>query len=566
MIGWALKKTLTTYSLSKFQKDLTAGFIVSLVALPLAMTLSIAVGLPPQYGLYTAIVAGTIVPLLGGSVHQVSGPTAAFVVIIAPIVTAHGLRGLILTTMIAGVLLVIAGILKIGKYVRYIPYPVTIGFTSGIAVVIGVLSLKDFLGLQVTMSDVFFEKVSAIVYSIKAHGIRWPELIIGLVSIFFMGISKYIHKNLPAPIVGIMIGTLVSLVLAHYGFEVETIGTHFHYELPNGHIGLGIPPFMPNFQIFGFSDSDLFGIRTLQELQVLFVGGVVVAALAALESVLSAAVADGMAGTKHQPNSELVGIGIGNILCGLVSGIPATGAIARTAINIQAGGQSPVASSLHGIFILAYVLFLSDLISYLPMSSLAALLFMTAYRMSHIQQFIRIIKIGPLEDSISLVLCFLFTVSIDMVAGVTVGVITSCFLLIKKISEMTTLKVSRTKTGSLEQRISHTLSSDTVVYHINGSIFFGNVEEILAQIESINPSVNLFVIDLMEVHFIDMTGMVFLKRMFTDLCSNKKKGSFARRTLYWIKLKRRCFPAILTYISKIVLKLFSKQFVPFRAF
>jgi len=523
MIAWALKKTITQYNFNKFKSDLISGFIVSLVALPLAMALSIAVGLSPQYGLYTAIVAGITVPLLGGSIHQVSGPTAAFVVIIAPIVTLHGLRGLILTTIIAGIILIIAGIMKIGRYIRYIPYPVTTGFTSGIAIIIAILSLNDFLGLHIPkMPDHFFEKIILITHSMLSKGIQFPELAIGIMTLISIKISKHINKHLPAPIVGILIGTLISLLFIHNGIAIDTIGTRFQYTLPNGKIGHGVPPFMPTFNFFGFSGSNLFKIPSLQELKILTIPAIIVAALAALESVLSAAVADVMAKTKHQPNAELIGIGIGNILTGLASGIPATGAIARTATNIQSGGKTPLASMFHAFFILGYVLFFSNLISYLPMSSLAALLLVTAYHMSRAQQFIRILKIGPTEDSIALILCFLFTVCIDMVAGITIGVITACFLLIKRVARMTELKISAQGINDHTQNIHYTLPSDTMIYHINGSVFFGNVETILEQIEFMPPHIHKLVFDLTEVPFIDMTGMITLKRILTDLCAHKK--------------------------------------------
>ena len=398
MIFWALKKSLKDYSFLSFRNDVLAGFIVSLLALPLSMALSIAVGLPPQHGLYTAIVAGIITPLLGGSIYQVSGPTAAFIVILAPIVSTHGYRGLLLVTVMAGLLLIIAGLLKVGRYARYIPYPVTTGFTTGIALVVAILSLKDFLGLRIPhLPENFFQKITII--SQHLPKLNYAEFSIGIVSFLFMLIPKRFSKFIPTSLIGILVGTLISLALAHYGFTVDTIANRFHYTLPNGSIGYGVPPFLPSFEFFGFSKLDLFAFPSFHELQPLFIPSLVVAALAALESILSASVADGISGTKHNPNAELLGIGIGNILTGLASGIPATGAIARTATNLQSGAKSPIASSLHGLFILVYVLLLAPLISYLPMASISALLLITAYRMSHIPQFIRVVKFGLIEDS-----------------------------------------------------------------------------------------------------------------------------------------------------------------------
>lgn len=404
MIGWALRDSFKKYRFTTFKHDLVAGLIVSLVALPLAMALAIAVGLPPQHGIYTAVVAGISVPLLGGSYHQVSGPTAAFVVIVAPIINQYGLRGLIITTIIAGFILIAAGALKLGRYIHYVPYPVVTGFTSGIALTIAVLSLNDFLGLSIAkMPDSFLDKVVLIAKHFNfAH---WSEILVGFVSILFMLISQRVIKKIPSPIVGITAGALLGLLLNSYGVEIVTIGSRFSQMLPNS-------------LSFGF-----LTLPSFNEIRILSIPAVIIAALAALESLLSATVADRMAGTKHNPNAELIGIGVGNILSGLASGIPATGALARTATNIQSGGKTPLASSIHALFIALYVLFFSHYISYIPMASLAALLLIVAYRMSHLQQFIHIIKAGPIKDALVLVTCFVFTVAIDMVAGVAIGIV-----------------------------------------------------------------------------------------------------------------------------------------------
>ncbi|MDP3935646.1 MAG: SulP family inorganic anion transporter [Alphaproteobacteria bacterium] len=520
LISWALRKSLSGYNIGTFKSDVMAGLIVSLVALPLAMALAIAVGLSPQYGIYTAIVAGVSVPLLGGSFHQVSGPTAAFVVIIAPIVSTHGLRGLIITTVMAGGILVAVGILKLGRYINYIPYPVTTGFTSGIAVVIGVLSLNDFLGLHIAkLPESFIEKIISIAENLPFA--RWPETLIGLISIIVMFTSGRFIKQIPSPIVGIGLGTVLGIILNSYGVDIATIGSRFSYSLSDGSLVQGIPPYIPSFEIPGISTLELFRLPFFSELKDLSIPAVVVAALAALESLLSAAVADGMAGTKHNPNAELIGIGIGNILSGLASGMPATGAIARTATNIQNGGRTPLASSIHAVFILGYILFFAHYMSYVPMASLAALLLLVAYRMSHIQQFMRILKISPLEDSIVLIVCFIFTVVIDMVAGVAAGVVMACFLLVRRISNITQLHISD-HTRQSSKMNNNQVPKDTIVYHINGSLFFGNVEQVLEQIEIVSSQTHTFIIDLENVPLLDMTGMIAIKRIVLDLSKNKK--------------------------------------------
>jgi SulP family sulfate permease len=516
-IGYALKDSLRKgYSLQRFKHDAIAGLIVSLVALPLNMALSIAMGLPPQHGLYTAIVAGIIVPLLGGCIMQVSGPTAAFVVIVAPIVATHGLRGLIITTILAGILLIFLGIAKLGRYINYVPYPVTTGFTSGIAVVIGTLALNDLLGLDIKSGHgEYIHKVALIVQHIPA--LDWAEALVGIVSLVIMFTSKRILPKVPTQVIGIGMGTLLAFALQQYGFEIATIGNRFSYALPDGGTGHGIPPFPPTFYIPGLDRSHLFALPLFHEIYPLMLPALVIAVLGALESLLSASVADGMARTKHHPNSELVGIGIGNILSGLVAGVPATGAIARTATNIHSGAKTPIASSLHGMLLMIYVLLLAPILFYIPMASLAALLIIVAYHMSHYKQFIRTIQIAPKSDSIVLLTCFGFTVFIDMIAGVTAGVVLACFLLLKRVANLTQSNVSHSSTGH-QHKLQHLkLPDDVMVYHINGSLFFGTAEKALDRTNFVLDSIKTLIIDLEDVPLIDMTGLVAMKTMILDM-------------------------------------------------
>lgn len=521
-ISTALKEALKSYNSSKFKADIIAGIIVSMVALPLSMALAIAVGLPPQHGLYTAIVAGIIVPLLGGSTFQVSGPTAAFVVILAPIVSEHGLRGLIITGAIAGIMLVALGLSKLGRYINFVPYPVTTGFTAGIAVVIGTLALNDFLGLGIkSLSGEYLHKVSLIAENIS-H-LNWPEALVGVISLLVMFTSGRFIKKIPSPILGILAGTLITYFLKQHGYEIATIGSRFAYATPDGGVANGIPPYPPEFHFFGAGNSELFALPTLTEIRTLMMPALVVAALAALESLLSAAVADNMAATKHNPNSELVGIGVGNILCALFSGIPATGAIARTATNIHSGAKSPFAAVIHAVLILVYMMAIAKYLSYVPMASLSALLIMVAYRMSHWKQCVNIIKIAPRSDSAVLITCFLFTVIIDMVAGVTVGIVLACFLLVRQISNLTSASISESKNANHEKVKLLNLPDDVMVYHINGLIFFGAVERAFDRVSAIQNSIKTIIIDMENVPFIDMSGIVAMKAMILDLISKKKE-------------------------------------------
>jgi SulP family sulfate permease len=428
-IGYALKESLKNgYDLQKFKCDAIAALVISLVALPYSMAVAIAVGLPPQNGLYTAIAAGIAVPLLGGSIMQVSGPASALVVILAPIAAQYGPRGLILTSILAGFLLIFLGIAKLGRYINYVPYPVIIGFTAGIAVTIGTIALNDFLGLNIkSFQGEYIHKVALIVEHLPT--LNWAEALVGIVTLVSIIVLRRILPKVPPHIFAIGMGTLLAFTLQKYGFTVATIGSRFSYSLPDGGTGHGVPPFPPTLHIPGLDPSPLFAWPTLQEIFPLIVPALLVAALITLESLLSATTADRMAKTKHHPNAELVAIGIGNILSGLVGGFPASGSISRTTANVNNGAKTSIASYLHGVIILIYMLSLAPFLSYIPMASLAAILVNVAYHVSHYRQFSHIVKFGPKSDSIVLLVCFALTVLINMVAGVTAGVVLACFLL-----------------------------------------------------------------------------------------------------------------------------------------
>lgn len=502
------------YRFDTFKSDLKAGLVVSLVALPLAMALAIAVGLPPQHGIYTAIVAGIVVPLLGGSGVQVSGPTAAFVVIVAPIVSEHGLRGLMIATVLAGLIMLAMGVAKLGRYINYIPYPVTTGFTSGIAVVIGTLALNDFLGLGIAeLQGAYIDKVSAIIAHIPT--LYWPEALVGAVSLLVIATSGRLIPAIPSPVVGIGIGTALAYYLQqHYGFDIKTIGTQFSYMVGDVQVA-GIPPFPPVLHLP--EASGLFAWPTWEELSPLWVPALVIAALGALESLLSATVADGIAGTKHHPNAELVGIGVGNVLSAMAAGIPATGAIARTAANIHSGARTPLAAVFHALFILAYVVALAPYLSYVPMAALAALLLHVAYRMSHWRQFLRTLQIAPRADIIVLVACFGFTVFIDMVAGVTVGVVLACFLLVQRVAHLTHADITHGPNQRHHKLRALELPEDVLVYHINGALFFATVEKALDRAMFIQGHINTLILDMESVPLIDMSGLVAMKTLILDM-------------------------------------------------
>lgn len=539
-ICYALKETFKKhYSFRIFKNDAIAALVVSLAALPLAMALSIAVGLPPEHGIYTAIVAGIITPLLGGSAFQISGPTAAFVIIISPIVAQYGLRGLIVAEILAGIFLVLLGISRIGVYIRYIPYPVITGFTAGIAMVIATSALNDFLGLGISnMPDNYFSKITQIFMHIPT--LSWPEASIGIISLIVMYTSNRIFSKIPPQMAGILVGTLLAYIMQGQGIDIATIGDKFTFSNPDGSIGHGIPSFMPSIHLPNFEIGSLFAWPSFTEIKLLLVPALVITTLASLESLLSAMIADGMTNTKHDPHSELVGIGFGNIFAGLAAGIPATAAIARTATNIYNGAKTPFASAMHAAFIIIYILFLTPVISYIPMASLAALLVTIAHHMSHHRQFMRIIQIAPKSDTITLLICFGLTAFVDMIAGITAAVILSCFLLVKRIANLTHANLSHASTGHHHKTKHFKFPENVMVYHINGALFFATAEKATDLTELVMDYVTVLIIDMEDVPLIDMSGMVAMKSMILDMKAANKNiilcGNQEVTTKIWQKL------------------------------
>lgn len=518
-LATALRKGLKGYQLKTFKQDFFAALVVSLMALPLSMALAIAVGLPPQYGIYTAIVAGMVTPLLGGSLTQVTGPTAAFVVILAPIVTELGLRGIVWAGLMAGVILIAMGSAKLGRFIHYIPYPVTTGFTAGIAVVLIILSLNDFLGLHITdLTGSFVHKASLIINHL--HLFNHAEASIGITTLVLLFFSARYIKWIPAAVIAMLVAVAMTLVYQSMGVDVDTIGNRFTYTALDGTLHAGLPPFAPSLQWPTFKAGHIFTIPSLAEFKSLLGPAFTIAVLAALESLLSATVADSLMGSKHNPNAELNGIGVGNILSALAMGIPATGAIARTATNIQNGAKTPLAASMHAILILIYVLLLAPYINYLPMAALSALLIHAGYRMSHANQFIHTLKIAPRSDSVVLLVCFTLTVFVDMVMGVSVGIVCAAFLLVRRVVDLTQVTLE-TQHESSQRTIR--LPPGAMIYRITGPLFFGTIEKAFDRYEFTHDYVKNFILDISTVPFVDMTGLVALKSMFTSIASERRQ-------------------------------------------
>lgn len=507
------------YTRADLKNDVLAGIVVGIVALPLAMALAVGVGVPPQYGLYTAIVAGFVVAALGGSRTQVTGPTAAFIVILAPIFTRFGLAGLLISGLLGGLILIAMGIFRLGRLIQFIPHPVTTGFTSGIATVIATLQLKDLLGLTLPRNpEHYLDRVVVMVQAGRtASG---AELLIGLVTLGVLLYFPRITRRIPAPLVALPVAAVIALILGRLvpSFHVATIASRFH-TVVDGLTLRGIPQLPPLPLIpwlaagpggqaleFGFD-----GIRALVS------GAFAIAMLGAIESLLSAVVADGMARTKHDPDAELIALGIGNVIVPFFGGIPATGAIARTATNIKAGARSPIASMSHALTILAAVLVLAPLLGYLPMSALAALLLLVAWNMSEAKHFIHTIRVAPKSDVAVLLTCYGLTVAVDMVVGVSVGMVLAALLFMRRMAEVTQIRLA----DATHPDLLGPPPPGVVAYEISGPLFFGAAQKAMSALEIVASETRAVILLMDEVHAMDATGLVALESAIQSLKDRK---------------------------------------------
>jgi len=511
-----IEKLKEGYRLSDFKSDLMSGVIVGMVAIPLGMALAIASGVAPQNGLYTVIIGGGCVALLGGSRFQVTGPTAAFVVILAPIVARFGFAGLLTAGLMAGLILVIMGVAKLGRFIQFIPYPVTTGFTAGIAVVIATIQLKDFFGLHIEhMPEGYFGRVIGL---FNAKGTWSPiEFAIGSATLFLLIIWPRINKKIPAPLVVLSVITVVIALLKKQfpDLDIATIGNRFSAEV-DGSVIHGIPPILPRFHLpwanVG-SGMPPFNLN-FQTIESLMPSAFAIAMLGAIESLLSAVVADGMAQTRHDPDAELVALGIGNIVCPFFGGIAATGAIARTATNIRFGARSPLSAIIHAIFTLLVILVFAPLVSYLPMAALAALLMLVAYNMSEVKHFGHILKVAPRSDVTVLLLCFGLTVTFDMVVGVTVGIVLAAILFMNRMASLTS---GQKLMGSHHFKAQEPLPSEIMLYEISGPFFFGAAESAISALRGTTDRIKAVIFLMENVPVMDVTGLVAFESTVKDL-------------------------------------------------
>lgn len=493
------------YSLSTFRSDLIAGVIVGIIALPLAIAFGIASGVSPQQGLITAVIAGFLVSFLGGTHYLIGGPTGAFIVIVYGIVQQYGMNGLIIATLMAGILLVLMGIFRLGSIIKFIPYPIVVGFTSGIAVVIFSTQIKDFFGLTIEGSPSgFIEQWKA--YIAAFHTISIPETLLGLLCLLIIIFWPRVTRKIPGSLIAIIVGTAASVIALRIpGVSFITIGDKFP-ELANG---LSFPaPVLPKMDI-----------TTVREL---FSPAFTIAMLCAIESLLAAMVADGVTGKKHDSNTELIGQGIANIVTPLFGGIPATGAIARTMANINNGGKTAVAGVVHAIVLLLIFLFLLPYAIYIPLSCLAAILVMVAYNMSEWRTFKYLLK-ADRADVIVLLITFFLTVIVDLTVAIEVGLVLAVILFVKRVSETSTISVlqqeklaatENEELSSLDDTEHLTIPKGVEVYEINGPYFFGLASK-MDEIDRIRHSkLKVRVIRMRRVPFIDSTGQNNLRNLW----------------------------------------------------
>jgi len=497
------------YSAADLRSDAMAGLVVGVVALPLAMALAIAVGVPPQYGLYTSIATGGLIAVLGGSRTQVSGPTAAFIVILAPIYTRFGFAGLLLSGLLAGLMLIGMALLRAGKLIEFIPNPVTTGFTAGIAVVIATLQVKDLLGLKLAANpEHYFERIQAM-WAARGSFSPW-ELLIGAVTFAIIRLFPRVTRRVPPPIVALPVAALLALLLGLLvpGFSAATIASRFS-TVVSGVVVQGIPQ-LPPLPLLPWLQAGPDGLPlelSFATIRAIVSGAFAVAMLGAIESLLSAVVADGMARTRHDPDSELLAQGIGNVVGPFFGGIPATGAIARTATNIRYGGRSPIAAIVHAGVILLAVLMLAPLLGYLPMAGLAALLVNVAWTMSEAKHFVHTVRVAPKSDVATLLTCFSLTVAFDMVIGVSVGMVLAAMLFMRRMADVTQSRFIEADHPAVPGPV----PKDVMVYDISGALFFGAAQKAMSTLQEINDSVHAVVLRMDEVSAMDVSGLVALE-------------------------------------------------------
>lgn len=520
------------YNGQKLRQDLMGGLTVGMIAVPLSMALAINTGVAPQYGLYTAIVAGFLISLCGGTRFNISGPTAAFIVILQPITAQYGITGLILATSMAGIILILMGIVRVGKMIHFVPYPVTAGFSTGIAIVIAMTQIPDLLGINnASMGSTFIERVTSIWEMIPV--LSWVDMGLALFTLLGLITLPKILVKMPPHLIVLAASALLGILLSYWGFEFRTIDSVFSYTY-QGKVHQGIPNFLPTFSLPWINESGE-SILTLGLIRELLPSAFVIATLGAIESLLCSVVADGMKNTRHNPNAELVGQGIGNVIAPCFGGFAATAALARTAANIRAGGNTPIAGIIHAIFVLFTLLFFAQYLGYLPMASLGAMLLMVAWTMADLRYFRETVKMAPREDLVILFTCLALTVVFDMVVAVAVGMVLASFLFMARMATYTETEFIMgdqntdfaDKTVGIEDELQAELKAAAPLilhYEIRGPFFFGPARKTIESLDRLpymDRQIEVMVISMEKVPMIDLTGLIAFKSMLDRL---DKKG------------------------------------------
>ncbi len=492
------------YTVSRLSRDLIAGITVGIIAIPLAMALAIGSGVPPQYGLYTSAIAGIVIALSGGSRYSVSGPTAAFVVILYPVAQQFGLSGLLVATLLSGVFLVLFGLARFGRLIEYIPLPVTLGFTSGIGITIATMQIKDFFGLEIAhMPEHYLPKVAAL--AVALPGLNPGDAAIGIVTLGMLIIWPRLGIRLPGHLPALLAGCAVMGIVHLLGGNVATIGSRFHYLLADGTQGSGIPPLLPQLVLPWDLPGSSFTL-SLDALRALLPAAFSMAVLGAIESLLCAVVLDGMTGTRHNANSELIGQGLGNLVAPFFGGITATAAIARSAANVRAGATSPVAAVFHALLVLLALLALAPLLSWLPLSAMAALLLMVAWNMSEAHKVIGLLRRAPKDDIVVMLICMSLTVLFDMVIAISVGVVLASLLFMRRVARMTRLAP-----------LNVAVPDDVLAVRVTGPLFFAAAEGVFTPLLAQAAGKRVIVMQWDAVPVLDAGGLDALQRFIERL-------------------------------------------------
>lgn len=498
--------SLRDYNKEKFMKDLMAGLIVGIVALPLALAFGIASGVSPEKGLITSIIAGFVVSMLGGSSVQIAGPTGAFIVIIYNTIQNYGTEGLVITTIMAGVMLILMGILKLGVVIRFIPYPIIVGYMSGIAIIIFSTQMKDFFGMTINtpIPPDFIGKWSVYLSHISTTNLL--TLGVGILSLLIIIFSHKISKKIPGALLAVIVVTILAYILRNYLSisSIVTIGDQFQ-------LAGNIPHVSGNFTL------------NIEKINVLFPTAFTLAMLGSIESLISASVADGAIGERHNSNMELIAQGVANIITPLFGGIPATGALARTMTNVNNGGRTPIAGIVHSVFLMGIVLFLGNLTKHIPMVCLAAILIVVSYNMSEWRSFVKLLKNSKADVAV-LLTTFLLTLIFDLTIAIEMGLILAVFLFLKRTNEVTKISVTKDKlvlvdeTGRTFDKETLILPKGIEIFEIDGPFFFGIANKFEESMRVIGDKAKVRIIRLRKVPFIDSTGLHNLE----SLCEKSK--------------------------------------------